>query len=75
MPCSTEQVTQPPGLHSVIKKKKILEPMDAEEQTAGPGEILRFLEALGAWVSIPEITSIWAHNKAWSQPGKLSPIP
>lgn len=49
--------------------------MDAEEQTAGPGEILRFLEALGAWVSIPEITSFWTHNKAWSQPGKLSPIP
>lgn len=49
--------------------------MDAEEQTAGPGEILRFLEALGAWVSIPEITPIWTHYKAWSQPGKLSPIP
>lgn len=48
--------------------------MDAEGQTAGPGEILRFLEALGGWVSIPEIDVIWTHDKAWPQPGKLSSI-
>lgn len=40
------------------KKKKDLKPIDAKGPTAGPVDILRFLEALGCWASILEIEII-----------------